>query len=910
MRPLTLEISAFGAYSKKTVIPMEKLGRRGLYLITGDTGAGKTTIFDAITFALYGEASGKNRASSMLRSKYADPDTPTEVRLVFSVGDKIYEIKRNPEYTRPSKRGGGETTQKAEAELTLPSGKVITKIKEVEEKIKEIIGIDREQFFQITMIAQGDFLELLMAGTKERQSIFRKIFKTDLYRNLCERLKEETSKNRTVCQSLRDSIKQYIDGVVSEDARTSALKAGELTTEETVSLIEEIISSDEKLLSEVSAEKEKVEKEIEKLSATITTLLEKEKTKELLNLSLKELSETEEKEKNLKEELERIKKEDNTENLKKKKAEISLSRPAYKELERKREELKNLLTETEKTKELSDAKEKEIKESKEKLILMKESLEKLSKIKEEIEKRKTERGNLLRELESLEKLEKDIEELLKIKEELIKAREEYIAVSKDTERRREEYNRQNKAFLDERAGVLAETLRENIPCPVCGSLSHPNPAKKGEKAPSEETLKELKEILEAGEKRLSDKSSEASALNGAYSVLEKTIKEEIGKDEINFEELKTEKNDFRSKLSETDKTLEGLLKEEKEITEFSEKLPETEKSVAEISEEISALKVLLAKLSAQKEETSLRIKEISESLPLENEKALIEAEEKIEKEIFRLKEKREETEKAVAEKTNGVATLKGKIEQMKAFLEKGETADLVLLQENLNALSEKNKILSEKEKNIHYRLVSNQTSLKNIKTKEKELNSAEETLAFVKNLSDTANGNLSGKERVMLETYVQMRYFDRVISRANLRFMVMSEGQYELVRRKEPISMQGQSGLELDVIDHYNSSIRSVKTLSGGEAFKASLSLALGLSDEVQAASGGIRLDTMFVDEGFGSLDEESLKNAVKALGGLAEGNRLVGIISHVSELKNKIDKQLIVRKNKGDGGSQVEMIL
>lgn len=910
MRPLTLEISAFGAYSKKTVIPMEKLGKRGLYLITGDTGAGKTTIFDAITFALYGEASGKMRASSMLRSKYADPDTPTEVRLVFSVGDKIYEIKRNPEYTRPSKRGGGETTQKAEAELTLPSGKVITKIKEVEEKIKEIIGIDREQFFQITMIAQGDFLELLMAGTKERQSIFRKIFKTDLYRELGERLKEETSKNRTVCQSLRDSIKQYIDGVVSEDARTSALKAGELTTEETVILIEDFISSDEKLLSEVSAEKESIEKETEKLSATITTLLEKEKTKELLNLSLKELSETEEKEKNLKEELERIKKEDNTENLKKKKAEISLSRPAYKELERKREELKNLLTETEKTKELSDAKEKEIKESKEKLILMKESLEKLSKIKEEIEKRKTERGNLLRELESLEKLEKDIEELLKIKEELIKAREEYIAVSKDTERRREEYNRQNKAFLDERAGVLAETLRENTPCPVCGSLSHPNPAKKGEKAPSEETLKELKEILEAGEKRLSDKSSEASALNGAYSVLEKTIKEEIGKDEINFEELKTEKNDFRSKLSETDKTLEGLLKEEKEITEFSEKLPETEKSVAEISEEISALKVLLAKLSAQKEETSLRIKEISESLPLENEKALIEEEEKIEREIFRLKEKREETEKAVAEKTNGVATLKGKIEQMKAFLEKGETADLVLLQENLNALSEKNKILSEKEKNIHYRLVSNKTSLKNIKTKEKELKSSEETLAFVKNLSDTANGNLSGKERVMLETYVQMRYFDRVISRANLRFMVMSEGQYELVRRKEPISMQGQSGLELDVIDHYNSSIRSVKTLSGGEAFKASLSLALGLSDEVQAASGGIRLDTMFVDEGFGSLDEESLKNAVKALGGLTEGNRLVGIISHVSELKNKIDKQLIVRKNKGDGGSQVEMIL
>lgn len=209
---------------------------------------------------------------------------------------------------------------------------------------------------------------------------------------------------------------------------------------------------------------------------------------------------------------------------------------------------------------------------------------------------------------------------------------------------------------------------------------------------------------------------------------------------------------------------------------------------------------------------------------------------------------------------------------------------------------------------ISSRLDRNGEALKNIRKGSGRLTEVETKWTWVKALSNTANGNIGGKEKIMLETYVQMTYFDRILARANTRFMIMSGGQYELKRRIEAENNRSQSGLELDVIDHYNGTERSVKTLSGGESFKASLSLALGLSDEIQSSAGGIRLDTMFVDEGFGSLDDESLQQAMRALYGLTEGNRLVGIISHVSELKEKIDKQIVVTKEKS-GGSRAEIV-
>ena len=300
MRPLKLKISAFGPYSGVETIDFEKLGTGGLYLITGDTGAGKTTIFDAITYALYGDPSGNNREVSMLRSKYADNDTPTEVELVFSYYGKEYKVKRNPDYERTSKRGDGVTTEKANAELTYPDGRVVTKIKDVDNAIKETIGIDRNQFCQIAMIAQGDFLKLLLAPTKERMEIFRHIFKTELYSNLQEKLKRESGALADECDAIKSSITQYIGGIVCDEDNVDFIevekaKNNDLTTEDTITLINKLIKDDEKLDDEINIQKEKIQKDLDAVKARIAKAEEIKTAKTDLEKTEAELTEKSEK---------------------------------------------------------------------------------------------------------------------------------------------------------------------------------------------------------------------------------------------------------------------------------------------------------------------------------------------------------------------------------------------------------------------------------------------------------------------------------------------------------------------------------------------------------------------------------------------------------------------------------------
>ena len=291
MRPLKLKMSAFGPYAGVTEIDFEKLGTNGLYLITGDTGAGKTTIFDAISFALYGAPSGNMREASMLRSMYADADTPTFVELVFLYDEKTYKVKRIPEYTRESKKGSGTTQQKTEAELTMPDGNVINKIKEVNSAITEILGIDRNQFSQIAMIAQGDFRKLLVADTKERQEIFRKIFRTAPYQSLQFRIKSEYSAADKKCDELKNSVKQYIGGIVcSEDdvlnIETQKAKNGELLIEDVVLLIGNLIEQDKLKEAETTKQLQSAEACLTKVVATLAKGEEQIKAQNSLKQSL------------------------------------------------------------------------------------------------------------------------------------------------------------------------------------------------------------------------------------------------------------------------------------------------------------------------------------------------------------------------------------------------------------------------------------------------------------------------------------------------------------------------------------------------------------------------------------------------------------------------------------------------
>lgn len=921
MRPLKLKISAFGPYAGVTELDLEKLGENGIYLITGDTGAGKTTIFDAITYALFGEPSGDNRESSMLRSKYAEPETPTEVELVFQNKGKEYTVKRSPEYERPAKKGSGTTTQKAEACLTYPDGRVISRPKEVTAEIREIVGVDRNQFSQIAMIAQGDFLKLLLAETKERQKIFREIFKTGYYQILQDKLKTESGELSKEYERAKDSVNQYINGILCDEDDVLSIdvdkaKSGNMMTADVVELIGKLVEKDIELSEKVQQSITEIEKKIEKVNASLTKAQEYSKAEKDLAEAKNQQEEKAPMLEALAAEVAELKAQTPQIDEKQKKAtEIEAQYNEYDALSEKQTAVDSL----KKSLELST---KQSESGKEKLGLLNNEI---NILKEELasnsdvgaEKQKLINLQVLTEnkKQNAEALKKSLNDFEQSEKDLARAQADYKKANEFSEEKTADYNALNKLFLDSQAGVLAETLVDGMPCPVCGSVEHPQKATKPVEVPTEVELKQAKKCADDAAKVAAEASRRAGELSGKVSSEKQSITEEISKLLGNIEfnlayeetdELLTTVNDelrdIQQKINQVNAAIRRKEALEKAIPQTEEKIEIIRKNIADNEKEFSANQ---AKLS----ETEKQITEISEKLKFRSKS---EAEDAVKKLYSEIKMHKVTLEKAEADHINlekELVELKGKTEQLKKQLESKEDIDTEKLSEEKNDLLQKKAELNQESKAVSTRIFTNNSAAEHIGKRTAELTVIEEKWKWVKALSNTANGNVQGREKVMLETYIQATFFDRIIDRANTRLMVMSGGQYELLRRTEASNYRSQSGLELDVKDHYNGSIRSVKTLSGGESFKASLSLALGLSDEIQSNAGGIRLDTMFVDEGFGSLDEESLQQAIKALADLSEGNRLVGIISHVAELKEKIDKQIIVTKEKS-GGSKVSIVV
>ncbi len=918
MRPIKLTMSAFGPYAGRTTLELDKLGERGLYLITGDTGAGKTSIFDAIVFALYGSASGENREASMLRSKYAEGDIPTEVELTFLYGGKEYTVRRNPEYERP-KKGGGLTVKKAAAELYYPDGSVITKLREVNAAIEEIIGVGKEQFTGIAMLAQGEFLKLLFAPTVERKKIFQRIFRTQGFYKLQERLRSEASVLSREYEAASAGFRQYLEGIICEDESLAeaaeAAKRGDLSPDESLEIVKSLIDADKELSKVLRLEGEGIDKELEATSAVISAYRTREKAadskktlEEDLNIALAELPALEERLASAEEKRPEI--EEN-----KKESALILSRiQEYKESDSKNEEKEALAQALELDKKERDEIKEAIDLIKSANIEMKKELEGYRNL----EKERREFDIKLKEAKlrdnEVKALCDDYYSFERAKEELDLHQKKYNEAIAKADELGEEYRCALKLYLDGQAGILAESLSEGEPCPVCGSTAHPNKAKITEGAPTEAELNEKKEkydialsaaTLESGEaaKLLGRVDEKNAAIAEVYRRLsgvdEFPVKEDISKmygDGLELlKKLDDEEHCFNVS-ADAKKEIEKTLEEgEKSLAKGSEELLELEKSIAaktaklaEVEERIAALKKNM-KFSSAEEATlaaaALMAKAASLQLDLD------------------------EAEAALSKRKTSVAEIRSAILEAEKLLSKNSDIDIKAeteKQETIKENKEKNVIMQRK---VDIRLANNQNSLDGAAKKKKEIGKISDRWSWVKSLSDTANGTLSGKEKIMLETYVQMTYFERIIARANIRLLIMTGGQYELCHRREADNFRAQSGLELDVIDHYNGSVRSIKTLSGGESFKASLALALGLSEEIQSASGGIKLDTMFVDEGFGSLDEESLQQAIRALKSLSDGNRLVGIISHVGELKERIDKQLVVTKNKC-GGSSVKIVV
>jgi len=921
MRPLKLVMSAFGPYSGKTVIDFDMLGSRGLYLITGDTGAGKTTIFDAITYALYDAASGSNRSSDMFRSKYAASNTDTYVELEFLYRDKKYKIKRNPTYEVKKQRGEGFTTRQADAELVMPDGRVITKKKTVNEAVIEIMGINRNQFVQIAMIAQGDFLKLLLATTDERKEIFRKIFGTELYERLQNKLKDEKKAADDENKNLKNSIKLFVNQITCDEddpdaVRVEKAKSGELTSEETAELVEELIDKADKADKELSDKITDYDKSLKFLTELIAKAEEWKRAKESIAKHESDLRNFEIalSVSNAKLDEHKSKKSENDAVIKRI-AELEAELSDYEELGKKNDRRVSLNDEIEKDKNTLEAKNSE----KDKLV---KSIFDLREERKSLESAEVEKAELDGELRILEEksgvyksLEGDLSELKKLEAKREKANKEYQEAKGIEKSKHSVYDHGYETYLDEQAGMLADTLSDGKPCPVCGSCEHPSPAIKSKGAPTKEKLDKMKVEYEKARNDLEAKSRASGECNAKAeaksSEILKKLSELFGISDIGKadENIGREKNNIEGQMS--------LLKERIDVCSQNIKRKEViDRLLPEKEKQREKLEVTIAEASKRKSGSEGEILSLEESIKALVCKLKFESKKTAQNKIEELKHQKDDYEKTLEKLGDEVNKISTEIEKSKSGISEAkkqlaDSRDIDInekTRERGEIEREKNDCM-DKRNTVRIRKQTNSNALCGINEKREELEKSEERLKMINSLSSTANGDMTGKEKITLEAYIQITYFERILARANTRFMVMSGGQYEFKRPTEAKNKASQSGLDLNVIDHYNGSERSVKTLSGGESFKASLSLALGLSDEIQSYSGGVKLDTMFVDEGFGSLDEESLSQAIKVLNGLTEGDRLVGIISHVGELKERVEKQIVVTKDK-DGGSKVRIEL
>ncbi|MBR4659777.1 MAG: SMC family ATPase [Clostridia bacterium] len=921
MRPLRLEFSAFITYADKTVVDFEKFGTSGLYLITGVTGAGKTTIFDAITYALFGRASGDARDSSMLRSKYALLDTPTYVELKFENGGKIYTVRRNPEYERAAKRGTGTTTEKPSAELHYPDGRVLTKTAEVDTAIKGIVGVEYERFSQIAMLAQGEFKKLLLADTTERQKIFREIFKTNRYSYLQDELKKAAKELEDECKMLRQSTDQYVSGIIcDEDSPVSIevrrAKNGEMPAAERIELVSRLIETDKASEKEYGNTVAKLEERIEALNNLIGKAEEYSKLEASLEKDKADLENEKARAAALKAEYEKaLGRQGEAETLASSAAAITERFSDYDDRDAKEAEAANLRLL------IGNAKDT-IERKRDALEAAAEELKDMLAESKSLENAGADREKLHRELDRIKEREKAINSLVvllseyrELETDTKEAQERYMEKRDASEKEKDAYDRLNRAYLDEQAGLLASELVDGRPCPVCGSTTHPAPAVLSAGAPTKAALDKAKKKTEDAQRATENASVEASKLSGSMKSKFDELKKK-GLELLETEDPDAIENgaaDALASVAESKSAVsEAIAEEDKKIArraELAETIPEEEQEKSDLESVISNNETELAAYREQLKGIEAALKQYAEKLSFPTKKDA-------EAERHRLAEERQSildsiksAETLYNDASSAVTATEGRIAGLKKQLEDSEKLDGDKLIADRDELNTEKTSVQGKQTAVAARLAANKTVLDNITANAERLDALEKRFSWVRALSNTANGTISGKERIMLETFVQMTFFDRIIARANTRFMIMSEGQFELVRSRTADDNRAKSGLELNVIDHYNGSERSVKSLSGGESFKAALSLALGLSDEIQSSAGGIRLDTMFVDEGFGSLDDESLDQAMKALLGLAESNKLVGIISHVNELKERIDKQIVVTKEK-TGGSRLEVIV
>lgn len=873
MKPVELRISGWGPYKELQTIDFTRMEERGLFLITGATGAGKTTIFDAIMYALYGCMSGEVREKGSVRSDFAKPDTPTFVELSMTHKGESYHIYRNPEYLRPRKRKGADgkelTKEKEKAILTLPDGSSVEGSSEVTRKIEELLCLDYRQFKQISMIAQGEFTKLLTASSQEKTKIFRQIFDTGLYERIAQLLKERSS-----------AIYKEVSGYRHKmDEDVELYHPLEESAEAFATLVQGEAYDYEAVLEFLKEEKKRIGKEEKEVLAQYQKLEERTL---VLNGKLVEAQKAAELQKSLERETER-----------------------KQLLDHRKEEMQQ--------KEILLWKADRAGEIRQQELLCEESGKQIDKIKQQIRHLQEETGLREQQILTLQKLpeyQADFEAACELKEKLSEQEQEsehntelckqleaqlkqqqevYLKLEQEELLARQTYEETEHRYRHNLAGILSAELEENRPCPVCGSLHHPAPAAVAEEHLTKEKVDQAKKAwLQKQEKTMRQHGETMAARGKAEQAREKgcELLKTIGQLQEQMDQLPAEIKGLLLKY--TRKSFEGELNR---LLQLRVERAEKQEQILTLQEELQKVQELFG---AREEERDILLTKYGFASREEYQGSLLSKEQ-----IEAGKRELQDYEKNCRANEELLQHLKEQVQEL-------VLADPVKLKEELQeALEEKRAVQQRLSKKQESRNLTERT-YSSLKTKLAGLRETMERYSLVKGLDDLANGN--NKKRLVFEQYVLISCFEEILYAANLRLQTMSAGRYELRRVRGIVDARSKDNLEMEVLDYYTGKYRSVKTLSGGESFKVSLSLALGMSDVIQAQSGGIRVETMFIDEGFGTLDGESLDQACLVLQGLTESNRLIGLISHVPELSEKIPDQ--IRIHKTNTGSYAEVVI
>ena len=1032
MRPITLEMNMFGPYAAPTRLDFDRLGEKGVFLITGDTGAGKTTIFDAIVYALYGSVTNTRRSGTAMRSDYASPKDRTFVRLTFEHAGKRYLIERSPAYERAALRGSGTVRQEARVCLTMPDGKVYENFNDVDREIRELLRLDYTQFKQVAMLAQGEFLNLLLAGSRDREAIFRKLFAT----YDCEKIslllaRRADGLSRQVGEAAQE-ILFCLHALKWPDGQTPAFESAEdaarLTAEmenmlSDLRIRQESLRADLKSIDQTYAdaiqEKERALRDNQQLAALAETrrqldrLLDQKDTADALRARLGAIARA----------LQLRPQEALAASLTAQTADTERQLAA---IARERTQAEALASQSRKTLEQAPEWKKQIErlafriETLRRLMPKYEELARLTEASQTLAQRIQTGEARLQQLTGaqkqhaaeLESLNKRIEDrigaeaalaanqsernalrlrsgrLLELYSELQKRAEASRILAELIERQdvlterfthaERTFSEASRAFYLAQAGILAQSLKPGIPCPVCGSTEHPFPAQTADNAPGEAQLHELEVAADKRRAELTDCRTRCAEAGAQAAEIARHCEQLAGqletKNDLNAVQAEIRTARSQNSLLEHAATqlaqqtteliqLRRLLTQEQERAQtFAQAIDETNRALTRLREQLAAVKANANSLTESLDEhgenpaaahQTLRSAERSreqltallaraEEAARVAERSLQEIEGRMQAQTAQkdqLSRRLSEARAALAEaiRTHSfpdeaayAAAVKDivhqedisanlnqydrAVEKLSAEAERltQETAgrtmtDLAAIEQKLSAIQGENVRLRREDAAISSMTENNRRMLNRIAQIQESYQSLKTDCARVLRLSRLADGKLTGRHRISFEQYVQRSYLESILSRANARLLRMTEGRFEL-RRREQLKGLTDGALELDVMDYHCGRQRPVATLSGGEAFLASLALALGLSETISDEAGGVSIDTLFVDEGFGSLDPVALDQAARTLMQLGEGSRLVGIISHVSELRDRIPRQIIVSGSL-DKGSSVRML-